>query len=47
MASPAATAQKLTAERPLPAEHLAQVVHDPGRPRIDVAPSVDKPNPEK
>jgi len=36
----------LASERPLPA-HLASVVPDPGRPRVDEAPSLEKPNPEK
>ena len=46
MASPSASAE-LIAARALPAERLAQVVPDPGRPRVDEAPSVEKPHPEK
>ena len=46
MDAAAATAQKLTAERSLP-ERLSSVIQDPGRPRFDEAPSVEKPHPEK
>ena len=46
MSNPADVAEKLTAERELPSEQLSKVVPDAGRPRANVAPSVEVPKPK-